>query len=200
MITAKTFWLLHAPKMVAVVLLRVASGCRPRVERCRKAPIKPPASRLRTGAQAFLLVAVPMTITPAFADPAQDLTVIEKYIAAHARRERGEEYRGARKLVTGDVNHDGVPETVVLYTIEGQGGSNNHVQYLAVFVRSRGRLPAVAQTSVGGKSYRAVELKSVRDNQIILETLDYLPSDPACCPSKKGMTRYVLVDRKLQEK
>ncbi len=131
----------------------------------------------------------------------QDTAVIDAYIAAQARRERGEEYREARKVVVGDLTHDGVPETVVLYTIEGQRGSNLSIQYLAVFVRQEGKLTALTHAHVGGrgKSARGVELKSVEDNSILLDTLDYGPKDAACCPSVKGTTRYILSGKVLRE-
>ena len=45
----------------------------------------------------------------------QDAAVIDTFIGRQARRERGEEYREARKVVGGDLGHDGVPEAVVLY-------------------------------------------------------------------------------------
>jgi len=47
-----------------------------------------------------------------------DGTAIDNFIARQAKRERGEEYREARKVLAGDLTHDGKPETVVLYTIE----------------------------------------------------------------------------------
>jgi GNAT superfamily N-acetyltransferase len=125
----------------------------------------------------------------------QDTAAIDAFIVRQARRERGEEYKDARKIAAGDLNHDGVADTAVLYTIEGQGGSNNHTQYLAVFVRGK----AVANVAVGGKSYRSVELTSVSDNKIHLDTLDYAPKDAACCPSKKGTTEYALVGGVLRE-
>jgi hypothetical protein len=156
--------------------------------------------RLRTFAIAMLFAFLALGAPAILANEAQDLAIVEKYLAAQARRERGEEFKEGRKILTGDINRDGVPDTVVLYTIEGQGGSNNHVQYLAVFVRSRGKLALLTQTSVGGKSHRAVELKAIGENQIHLDTLDYFSADAACCPSKKGTTRYVVVNRKLQEK
>src|SRR6266567_5757310 len=81
----------------------------------------------------------------------QDTKSIDSYIASQARRERGEEYKEARKVVEGDLNHDGTPDVAVLYTIEGQGGSNLYIQYLAVFVRSNGKLAAAARAEVGGK-------------------------------------------------
>ena len=101
----------------------------------------------------------------------QDLATIGSFIASQARRERGEEYEDARKIETGDLNGDGVPETVVLYTIESQGGSNNYIQYLAVFARRDGQLVAVTHTPVGGKSRRSVDLGTVNNRRVTLETL-----------------------------
>ena len=107
--------------------------------------------------------------------------------------------RRVSKVVSGDLTHDGVAETVVLYTIEGQGGSNNYVQYLAAFTRGKGGLVAVAHTVVGGKSARSIELKSVDNNAIQLETLSYGPNDASCCLSIKGTTRFVLAGKRLRE-
>ena len=129
----------------------------------------------------------------------EDAAAIDTFIARQARRERGEEYREARKIVTGDLTHDGAPETVVLYTIEGQRGRNLYVQYLAVFTRHKGKLSALTRTEVGGKSVRSVELTSVEDDAILLATMGYAPKDASCCPSVKGATRYVLSGRTLRE-
>src|SRR5690349_17618672 len=81
-----------------------------------------------------------------------DTAVIDSFITHQAKRERGEEYSEARKVIMGDLTHDGQPEAVVLYTIEGQGGSNLYIQYLAVFVRRQGKLAPLTHMDVGGKS------------------------------------------------
>jgi len=133
------------------------------------------------------------------ATQANDTSVIDTYIAQQAKRERGEEYREARKVLTGDLTHDGEPETVVLYTIEGQSGSNLHIQYLAVFVRKQGKLAALTHADVGGKNARSVELTAIENNSILLDTLSYGPKDASCCPSVKGTTRYVLSGGILHE-
>jgi hypothetical protein len=135
--------------------------------------------------------------TSAREDP--DTAAIDSFIAQQARRERGEEYRDARKVVSGDLTHDGVPETVVLYTIEGQRGTNLYVQHLAVFALNNGKLSPVTHAQVGGKSVRAVELISVENDAIQLDTMGYGPNDPQCCPSVKGKTRYVLSNSRLRE-
>ncbi len=130
---------------------------------------------------------------------AADRVAIDAFIAAQARRERGEEYRDARKIVIGNLREDAEAQTVVLYTIESQGGSNNYVQYLAVFVHQRRGLAALTHAEVGGKSVRAVELSGIEHGGIVLATLGYAPKDASCCPSVKGSTRYVLVGRILRE-
>lgn len=128
-----------------------------------------------------------------------DSTIIDAYISRQAHRERGEEYPEARKVIKGDLTHDGASETVVLYTIESQGGRNLYIQYLAVFTRRNGKLSPLTHAEVGGKSVRSVELKSVEDNAILLDTMSYGPNDPQCCPTVKGTTKYVLVGRTLRE-
>ena len=128
-----------------------------------------------------------------------DSTGIDNFIARQAKREQGEEYREARKVLTSDLTRDGEPETVMLYTIEGQGGSNQYIQYLAVFVRRKGTLAPLTHVEVGGKSARAVELTTVNSNSILLDTSNYGPKDASCCPSVKGTTRYVLSGGTLHE-
>ena len=130
----------------------------------------------------------------------QDTATIDKFISNQATQEDGDEYEDARKVVAGDLNRDGVPDLAVLYTIEGgQNGSNNYVQYLAVFIRAKGGLVPVTHTIVGGRGTRSVELKSLRNNVIFFKTLNYGPKDASCGPSKKGTTRFVLVNRRLKE-
>lgn len=129
-----------------------------------------------------------------------DKAVIDKFIAAQGAREHGEEPDGVRKVVDGDLNHDGVSDTAVLYTIEGQNGSNNYIQYLAVFLRKNGNLVYAARQAVGGKNRREIEIKSIADNAMLFETTAYGPRDPSCCPTIKGSTTFVLAGKRLVEK
>ena len=106
----------------------------------------------------------------------------------------------ARKVVAGDLNHDGVSDLAVLYTIEGAGGGNNYTQYLAVvrFDVRRDNLLRTTHTVVGGKGNRAAPTGiESGDNVIFLTTLGYGPHDAMCCPSIKGSARFVLADGKL---
>lgn len=153
---------------------------------------------MRSASIVMLAVYVSFTGWTASAQQNDD-AVIDAYISGQAARERDEEYREARKVIQGDLTHDSVPETVVLYTIEGQGGSNLYIQYLAVFGRRDGKLSPLTHAEVGGKSVRSIELKSVDKNSILLDTLSYGPKDPQCCPTIKGATKYVLIGRTLRE-
>ena len=129
----------------------------------------------------------------------QDTAAVDQFISKQATHENGEEYAEARKLLAGDLNRDGVSDLAVLYTIEGQNGTNNYVQYLAVFLRMKGGLAPIAHTVVGGKLNRDVELQTIRNNVIHFKTLSYRANDPASTPSRKGKARFVLIKRKLKE-
>jgi hypothetical protein len=147
---------------------------------------------------ALLLILLCVSSYSSLADD-RDTAMINKFISKQAVQESGNEYKDARRVIAGDLNHDGTSDLAVLYTIEGQKGTNNYVQYLAVFIRVKGRLVYVTHTAVGGKLYRDVELQSIKDNVILLKTLNYTAKDAACCPSKKGAARYALVKRRLKE-
>jgi hypothetical protein len=144
----------------------------------------------------FLLACIPSSASPS---QNQDTTVVDNFIAKQATQENGEEYGDARKVLTGDLNRDGVPDVAVLYTIESQNGTNNYLQYLAVFIRAKGKLVPAAHTVVGGKLNRNVELQSIHNNVIHFKTLSYRANDPASTPSRKGSARLMLIKRKLKE-
>ena len=147
----------------------------------------------------FLILSLNLT-SPLATAQTNDKAVIDKFIAAQAKRERGEEPDDVRKTIEGDLNHDGAADVAVLYTIEGQGGSNNYIQYLAVFIRKKTGLVFAAKTPVGGKNRRGMELTSIKDNVMHLDTTGYADRDPSCCPSIKGTTSFTLTGRKLTEK
>jgi len=128
-----------------------------------------------------------------------DAAVIDKFIAGQESGENGTEAKNYRSVLTGDLNHDGIADAAVLYTLEGGNGTNNYVRYLAVFVRVKEQLVPVAYAAVGGKNYRAIAMRAIEDGVILCETIGYAPKDPSCCPTIKGSTRYVLEGEKLKE-
>jgi hypothetical protein len=86
-----------------------------------------------------------------------------------------------------------------MLTLEGQGGTNQYVQYLVVFLTSKGKLVYATHQMVGGKNRRSIESVSIKDGKLNLQTLDYLPRDASCCPSKKGQMRFILSGGRLKK-
>jgi hypothetical protein len=148
-----------------------------------------------------LLVALGMVCAAplALAQSQRDESIIKSFIAQQAKRERATEYEEARSIVRGDLNADSAEDAVVLYTLEGQGGSNQYVQYLAVFINRKGKLVYATHQAVGGKNRKSIESVSIKDGKINLQTLEYLPTDASCCPSKKGQMRLILSGGRLKK-
>jgi hypothetical protein len=134
-----------------------------------------------------------------FSQNSRDLAAIKNYITKQEAAEHQSADEDYGKVVMGDLNHDGIPDAAVLYTMEDLNGTNNYVQYLAVFTRNNGRLVPVCREAVGGKQYRSIDLTSIRNNTMYFQTTDYAPQDPTCCPTMKGSTRYALNGKKLKE-
>ena len=130
---------------------------------------------------------------------ANETALIDSFIARRAKAQKAEEYPEARKILRGDVNRDKRTDLVVLYSLEGFGGGNNYTQYLAVFLGSGKTFRNAANEPVGGKFRRDIDLKSIVDRTINLDTKEYRKNDAACCPSKSGKTRYTFRNGKLRE-
>jgi hypothetical protein len=44
-----------------------------------------------------------------------------------------------------------------------------------------------------------MDLRSIAAGKINFDTMNYAKNDPACCPTRKGKTRFTLVRGKLKE-
>jgi hypothetical protein len=118
--------------------------------------------------------------------------LVESVIAAKAKELKGQEYCQFRHYQTlFDIDKDGNDDFIVLFTVEGVGGgSNNHYDFMSVFLSGRSWQPITTRT--GGKGERDPIRVDFRGGKIVLDTLVYLPSDPGCCPSGKGTLTYEL--------
>ncbi len=124
--------------------------------------------------------------------------LVESTIAAKVKELNGQEYCQFRRYETlSDIDKDGIDDFIVLFTVEGiGGGGNNHYDFMAVFLSSRGWQPIITRT--GGRGERDPIGVDFRDGKIILDTLVYLPSDALCCPSGKGTLIYELRGDKFE--
>ena len=122
--------------------------------------------------------------------------IVESTIAAVARNLKGQEYCQFRHYQTlDDVDGDGTDDFIVLFSVEGMQGGNDHYTFMSVFLSGRNWQPMTIKT--GGRGERDPVSVEVRDHKIILETLVYLPSDAMCCPSGKGTLVYEIQGNKL---
>ena len=124
--------------------------------------------------------------------------LVESTIAAVAKDLKGEEYCQFRHYQTfGDVDGDGTPDFIVLFSIEGMAGKgNSHYDFMSVFLSGRKWQPITVKT--GERGERDPISVEVRDRKIILETLVYLTSDAMCCPSGKGTLVYEISGNQLK--
>jgi hypothetical protein len=108
-------------------------------------------------------------------------------------RDGVEEFLSARRITRGDLDGDGKPELIVLFTLEQR---NVWIQFLSVF--GFGNIP-LATLRVGGKGQRSVELRQVTDSRVELAIKNYGPSDALCCPSVVGRSWFALRANALEE-
>jgi hypothetical protein len=91
-----------------------------------------------------------------------------------------------------DVDKDGNPECIAYFSIEGWGGSNAWVTYLAYFkgtTQHRQQLTSTVPVDTDRTGVpRTLDFDvppSTNEGQIIVETTTWGPDDPHCCPSER---------------
>lgn len=148
----------------------------------------------------FLFGICSLFVQTSFAQNRTNNTLINDFISRQARISKGVEYKGARKIIYADLNKNGSKDAVVLYTLEGFYGRNNYIQYLAIFIKDKNdMLKNVKREIIGGKNNRDVYLESVVNEKINLKTMNYLPKDASCCPSREEHSQIIFSKNKLRE-
>jgi hypothetical protein len=103
--------------------------------------------------------------------------------------------------------------TVVVFTVEGFGGGNNHTQYLALFSNERGDRGEVYYSlmdvlPIAGNGWRAIEQlrprllagKGGSDPVIEIDALDVGPQDSPNFPSERSVIKLALHAGRLLER
>jgi putative hemolysin len=98
------------------------------------------------------------------------------------------------RVALGDLNGDGAQDGAVILAVN-TGGSGTFI-YLVALVSRNGAPQQVAAELLGDRV--KVQNLAVKDGQIVLDMLGFVPSDPLCCPSQSVIRTYRLQGDKLQ--
>lgn len=98
-------------------------------------------------------------------------------------------------VMTGDLDHDGRPEAVVVLW-SSTGGSGERL-YLAILGRDGSRVKNLATAAIGDR----VKIRRIRLNQnrILLDAVTHGPDEPLCCPTQKQRRIWAFADGTLAE-
>lgn len=125
---------------------------------------------------------------------------IQTFVNREAKKEGGNSY--VSKIVRGDINKDGKQDAVVNYAIEGMGGGNSALFYMAVFLNNGKKLVYKTQIDAGASGTATgsqLSASSISNGKVICEVATFAPDDGACCPSIKSKRSYALIGNKLQK-
>jgi len=123
---------------------------------------------------------------------------VEAVIAAEVRELKGQERCQYRRYETlSDVDGDGRPDFVVVFSVEGMSGGNDVKQFLALLPSSSQWTARVVEC--GARGTRLVETIEVKERSILLHTSEYRPGDAMCCPSGKGVATFRVEGKGLVE-
>lgn len=141
----------------------------------------------------------PVSATAPVASEAENEVAINEALAPQAAMNgHDEENIGARKIVKGDLNGDGVEDRAVLFVLEGGGGSNAYSMHLAAFLSESGKLKFIYSTPVSGYG-EEVQGISYGDGMVKMKKLGQREGDAMCCPTAEYEVDYLLKDGKWLE-
>lgn len=144
----------------------------------------------------FLLM--PLAAQISFAQNKDEIAAVDNFISAQAKEKKVKEYKYARKILRADVNADDREDLVVLYMLDGFKTGIGYVRYLAVFVKRGEDFQYADSQSVSGIIEQSIELESVKNGTIRLETLEYFKKGDTHY-RKIGVINFIFSDGKLKE-
>lgn len=103
---------------------------------------------------------------------------------------------GVGAVKSGRVRGSDKEVTVVEYGCHGGsgGGSAKNFGFAVLYGTGRG----VASYPRGRLPFQNVESVSIQEGFIVVNTIDYGPRDPGCCPTVKGSYRAVILNGKVE--
>ena len=118
----------------------------------------------------------------------------EPYVPGGASRPRVMLVPGFR--ITGDLDDNGDPETVVLLAVSS-GGSGNFSHLAVAGWDEAGRARVLAVAPLGDRVQ--VRYARIEGGELRIDTVEAGEGDGACCPGEKRMRHWRLVDDTLEE-
>ena len=143
----------------------------------------------------FILILIALAGVLLFAHTSQALQkndadeAIEKYLSTQKSDHEDAQAQGS---AIADLNGDGKPEVVLVWTLLGPTYWRNT---LTVFSKVGTEYKAVASFQLTGEA----ELSSVKGGIIFVDQKVLAKNDPLCCPSIKKRGRYRWVGKKILE-
>ncbi len=83
------------------------------------------------------------------------------------------EYEDAREFYVGDINLDGIPDAIVLYSIEGVGGGNNWYRHIVMFINDGKEFVSLNHSVVFGTLQGQGEFVGIKNGYAIFDILGY---------------------------
>ena len=116
-------------------------------------------------------------------------TIVKNFLAAQRSHEESTRAQGS---AIADLNGDGKPEIVLVWTTLGPTYWHNT---LTVFSQTSGRYKPVSSLPLNGEA----RLSSVKDGVIVVNQTMYGKNDPLCCPTVKKQMEYQWSANKLSQ-
>ena len=141
----------------------------------------------------FVSLLILLVSLSVFAHPAQGLEqkdadeAIKKFLLSQKSETEDTE---TQDTAIADLNGDGKPELVLLWTLMGPTYFHNT---LTIFTKTAGGYTPAASLPLGGEA----KLTSVKNGIILVEQKVLAKNDPLCCPSIKKQMKYRLMGKKI---
>jgi len=118
----------------------------------------------------------------------------EEYIIARLQEVDEEgyayEYDEAREFYTGDINLDGIPDVVVLYTIEGVGRGNNWYRHILLLPNINNEISDINHTMVYGTLSGQGKFIGIQNGYAVFEMLNYSSDNIKDVLKEKNPSKY----------
>lgn len=128
----------------------------------------------------------------------------DKYIPARLQEvdESGYayEYKEAREFYIGDINLDGIPDAIVLYTIEGVGRGNNWYRHILFLPNNNNEISELNHIMVYGTLSGQGKFIGIQNGYAVFEMFNYTSKNIKDVLKEKNPSKYQRVGYGIRDK